>query len=282
MSRERGLLAAIRNHQTGAFLAITFGWGWAFYVTAALVIADHPEREWWLVFFQTPGAAAALIAGHVVRHARGGRQSVERGWRRYLEWRKPWWMYAVAFLALPLLGGIAAAIVGRPGSGLAEMWQEVGLFTLLFLPISVIGQLATSPLLEEYGWRGFLQPLLQQRHPALPSAVIVGLLWGLHHVPIALAFDLSVWLTVFGAVGPSILAAWLLNEGVGSMVHVMILHASLNVSLQVIAPAGALFDVLVILFAVIVVVVTGTVNLARRPRFTLAAEESSSTGPASC
>ena len=66
------------------------------------------------------------------------------------------------------------------------------------------------------------------------------------------------------------------------MVHVMILHASLNVSLQVIAPAGALFDVLVILFAVIVVVVTGPVNLARRPRFTLEAEENSSAGPASC
>jgi uncharacterized protein len=212
---------------------------------------------------------------------------VARGWRRYAEWRLPVWIYAVAVLALPALAGISALIVGRPGAGLLEMWRNVGPFTAIFVFVSIAGQLASSPLLEEYGWRGYLQPSLQERHRALPSALVVGLLWGTHHVPFGdrlrspSVANLPVRQTIFGAVGPSILAAWLLNEGSGSMVGVMFLHASLNVAIQMIAPGGPLFDVLVFLFATGVVAVVGSIQLARRPRFTLAVEEGSRSPDAS-
>jgi membrane protease YdiL (CAAX protease family) len=35
---------------------------------------------------------------------------------------------------------------------------------------------------EELGWRAYLQPYLQTRHPVMRSSVIVGLLWGFWHI----------------------------------------------------------------------------------------------------
>ncbi|MBU3806351.1 MAG: CPBP family intramembrane metalloprotease [Candidatus Fournierella pullistercoris] len=37
---------------------------------------------------------------------------------------------------------------------------------------------------EEYGWRSFLQPLLQQRFGSRRGIVLLGVLWGLWHLPI--------------------------------------------------------------------------------------------------
>lgn len=264
---------SIGDHPVASFLAITFAWGWMFYVPAAFVIDDRPEQTWVLVALQTAGAAAPLLAGHVVRQVCGGWSSVARGWRRYTEWRLPVWIYVVAILALPTVAGLTALVAGRPGDGLLELWEDVGPLAAVVVAMSVVGQLASSPLLEEYGWRGFLQPSLQQRHHALPSALFVGVLWGLHHLPLAIGSGLPVGETVVGAVGPSVLAAWLLNEARGSMVGAMLLHASLNVAIQMIAPDGLLFDVLIILCAGGVVILAGPINLARHPRFVLAAEQ---------
>ncbi|MCK9496848.1 MAG: CPBP family intramembrane metalloprotease [Dehalococcoidia bacterium] len=276
------LRKSIGKHPVASFLIITFAWGWMFYVPAALVIDEHPEQTGWLVAFQTLGAASPLLAGHVVRQAGGGWSSVAHGWRRYTEWRLPVWIYVAAILVLPSVGGLTALLTRRPGDGLLELWENLGPLTAVVVPMSIAAQLASSPLLEEYGWRGFLQPCLQERHRALPSALFVGALWGLHHLPLAIGAGLPVGETIVGAVGPSIIAAWLLNEGRGSMVGVMLLHASLNVAIQVIAPDGLLFDILIILVAGGVVTFAGPLNLARRPRFVLAAEQrprSSAPGP---
>ena len=37
---------------------------------------------------------------------------------------------------------------------------------------------------EEYGWRYFLQPAIQERIGKRRGAIVVGLIWGIWHLPI--------------------------------------------------------------------------------------------------
>lgn len=253
-----GLLGWIRRHDLVAFPLLTFALGWAFYLPAMLVIAGRPERFGWLIFFQTPGAAAALLAGVLVRWARGGAPEVRAAWRRYLDWRgHPWWWWLGAVLLVPALAGVAALLSGGPGAGLADLWANLGWGVVVALPLVALAQLASSPLLEEYGWRGFWQPRLQHHLPALPAALLVGVLWGLHHVPVALAVGLDPARAVVGAVGPSVLAAWLLNTGRGSMVGPMLLHTGLNLGMAVVAPDTWWFPVVTLGAALLVALGSG-------------------------
>lgn len=261
----------VRDHDLVAFPVLAFGLGWLFYVPAMVLISGRPERFGWLIFFQTPGAGMALVAGWIVRHARGGAAEVADGWRRYLDAKgHPWWWWAAAVALVPSLAVAAGLVRGSFGDGVAQMWGQIGWFTLLALvPIGAM-QLISSPLLEEYGWRGFWQPRLQHRWAALPASVLVGVLWGVHHLPIALAVGADPWTTVVGAVGPSVLAAWLLNAGRGSMVGPMLLHAGLNLAMDMLAPAGWAFPVAMLVAAAVVAVVAGPVQLGGRPRVSLA------------
>jgi membrane protease YdiL (CAAX protease family) len=85
--------------------------------------------------------------------------------------------------------------------------------------------------LEELGWRGFLQPRLQQRFSALWTSAGIGVLWGLWHVPMILAGlgDFAAFreymlmiLTV------SVIYGWLYNTTEAALPVVMITHASHN------------------------------------------------------
>jgi membrane protease YdiL (CAAX protease family) len=91
---------------------------------------------------------------------------------------------------LNLLFGLGA-FQGRPdrvyGVGVPAGLYPIAL-VVLFLAVALIG-LPLSGLAavfgEEYGWRGFLQDELG-RAGRLPGALLVGLVWGLWHLPVIL------------------------------------------------------------------------------------------------
>ncbi|MDF2985290.1 MAG: putative amino terminal protease [Eubacterium sp.] len=57
---------------------------------------------------------------------------------------------------------------------------------ILFIPMMVIGG-----GLEEIGWRGILQPLLEKKFTFLTAAVIEGIIWSLWHLPLWLVPNTS-------------------------------------------------------------------------------------------
>jgi membrane protease YdiL (CAAX protease family) len=95
----------------------------------------------------------------------------------------------------------------------------------------VITSLATFG--EEFGWRGYLQPRLESCGP-VASLVLVGLIWGVWHVPIILqghnypGYPLagSLMMIVF-TVLLSILFGWLYRRS-GSILAPTLAHASVN------------------------------------------------------
>ena len=57
-----------------------------------------------------------------------------------------------------------------------------GVLPLWFTPLFFLFQFVTSGM-EEFGWRGFLQPLLQKRMTAEKACFRVGVLWIIWHYP---------------------------------------------------------------------------------------------------
>lgn len=86
--------------------------------------------------------------------------------------------------------------------------------------------------LEEFGWRGFAQPRLQQRISAFTAALGIGLAWALRHLPLFYLYDVPAydpagfWTTHLGSLLlSSVLYAWLYNGSGGSLLLPMVAHA---------------------------------------------------------
>ena len=96
--------------------------------------------------------------------------------------------------------------------------------------------------LEELGWRGFLQPRLQQRFSAVSASVFIGVVWGLWHVPMILAGvgDFTVFCEyMLNVVTQSVILGWLYNNTKGALPVVTITHASHNMPPVSIPTEGA-------------------------------------------
>jgi len=60
----------------------------------------------------------------------------------------------------------------------------------LFTP-ALMRNLTTGPLGEEAGWRGYLLPKLLERHSGLMASVIIGVIWGIWHLPLYINSEFS-------------------------------------------------------------------------------------------
>ena len=127
------------------------------------------------------------------------------------------WLYYAYALGLPLLLAVIlnlalAALGEQPDMSLVVERIPAYLQTLLLTAVIFGGQ-------EEPGWRGFALPRLQQRHTPLVATLLLGLGWGIWHVPL------------YGPAGfvvPLVLAfyyTWLYNK-TRSVLLCILLHAS--------------------------------------------------------
>ncbi len=65
--------------------------------------------------------------------------------------------------------------------------NESGIIFTVFIPINFF--FVMLPFFgEEYGWRGFLQPLLQKRYGNYLGIFLLGFLWGIWHLPVNILF----------------------------------------------------------------------------------------------
>ncbi len=236
-----------------------------------------------------------LVAAVVVTAQEGGRAGLRSLFSRILRWRAaPVW-YAVALLG-PLaitLGaiGLHVALGGQP----PNLGALIGVLPMVL--IAFVFMMIFVALGEEVGWRGYALPALQARYGALTSSVILGVMWGLWHLPLFFNpstgsySDLHFGLWLAYLIPFAILITWVFNSTGGSVLMAMLVHAVMNASSEVwkaipqystrpesvieaAAETGHVYLMLTIamwIAAVVVVLVYGSRNLSRRPRQELAA-----------
>ncbi|GAB3436022.1 type II CAAX endopeptidase family protein [Phycicoccus ginsengisoli] len=110
----------------------------------------------------------------------GGRTALRDLVRRIVRWHGPWWVYVTA-VGLPLAVGATTVgitrMLGRP----SHLGQTEDLTTCLVYFSYAIGLFL---LTEEAGWTGVILPRLQTRMRPLAASLVLGVVWGLWHLPL--------------------------------------------------------------------------------------------------
>jgi len=111
----------------------------------------------------------------------------------------------------------------------------------LYLFVTLLG--------EEIGWRGYALPRMLTDQSELSASLLLGVLWGLWHLPIALAPSLQAAISylpkgwfLFDIIAMSILFTWIFVNTRGSLLIAVLLHASNNLAalfLPILPPAAA-------------------------------------------
>ena len=127
---------------------------------------------------------------------------------------------------------------------------------------------------EELGWRGYALPRIQARVSALTAAVIIGLIQTAWHLPLFVSVTGAPLLPlILGYLGLGVVATWIFNNTRGSVLLVMLLHASFNTNAAVfgaiytgadLAQMSWLLAVMWCVVAIVVVIVAGPARLSRK------------------
>lgn len=210
------------------FLAITFGIAWGIFALFVLfpdtmsglagpISATNP-------FFFLAVYAPAIAAFVLVLRA-GGLRGLGRYLGRLLIWRAPapWLLWV--FVGIPAVYVIAAAIEGTLDVEFA--------FATFGALLGAMGFMLILGPVEEFGWRGVLQPLLQRHMAPIWAGLVVGLIWGLWHLP---AFVLSgtpqsgwdFMPFLIGATAVAVILTPFVNATGGSILWPALYHFQLN------------------------------------------------------
>jgi membrane protease YdiL (CAAX protease family) len=135
------------------------------------------------------------------------------------------------------------------------------LMTLVNLPLIL---LLGGPMGEEFGWRGYALPLLQDRFGWRAASLGLGLVWGLWHLPLFFIDGTSqahipLALFLLSVVAMSVLFSWLVNRTAGSVVAALVLHTAINFwpTVVLVLPTEASYRVYALVVAMLVLLALG-------------------------
>lgn len=224
----------VRKHAFWLFLILTILISWS-----PWILSGHRM----LVYGPT---IAGIIVIAITRGKEGLRDIVRRALR--VKVRLRWWFLA---LFIPCIVALAAIVVnmlmgnGLPGFDfLKGQWH----FIPLFFFITIVG----GPLGEEIGWRGFGVPYLQRKTNPLLTALIIGVAWGLWHIPEffsegAIHYQIGaayIPLFVLCEIALSVVMAWLYNKTNNSILIAGLLFHNAENFWSVVLTTNATMDTL--------------------------------------
>jgi len=250
---KRGGITIMKIRFLLPYLAITFGLAWGLIALlmlfpqqiTALFGELSAKNPLFILAVYAPAIAAFIL---VFRH--GGLHGLRRYLSRLLLWKVHWGWYAYLLIGIPLLFYAGAALKGNLFTDPFPFstWHEV-FWALAFM-------LVLGPI-EEFGWRGVALPLLQQHFAPIWAGLILGIIWGMWHLP---AFYLSgtpqsAWSFFpffIASIAVCVIVTPLFNASGGSILLPLLVHWQLN---NPIFPDAAPYDTIMFVAAAIIVVI---------------------------
>src|SRR5215204_4296746 len=260
----------LRRHPVATFFALSYASAWAWWLPLVILQYDRTPPALGLVLAILGSAMPSTMAIVLVARLHGGAE-VRRLLRRLVMGRVGifWYAAIIALTALMVVAVWVSTLFGAPAPVVvATIAGTLSIFLFSIFPGSAVG--------EELGWRGFALPRLQARHSALAASLIVGAAWGIYHFPLFLLGSPTRPLALFlpfaiGSVIMSIFYTWMYNGTGGSLLIVVLLHATTNLPLTAVyAPLGErvvpvfwLLDAVLAITAAVLIARTEAATLAR-------------------
>jgi uncharacterized protein len=236
------------NKELVLYSIATFVFSWLFWIPSAIMFKGAESLGELItspifIALQTMGAAGPTIVAYIFLKKFHPPSDLKTIFDRYKIWRvnSKWYVISIflvitiSLVSLLLQTVFFDTSLGE-GHALYDMYQGMGLALLAILPLVYVAQIFTSPLLEEFGWRGYLQPQLQNKVGVLPASIIIGVIWGFWHLPLIFAYGHNLAIAILSIMCHSILMGWILNSTKGSMLMMMLFHASINVGVNMLSP----------------------------------------------
>ena len=263
----------VKRHPITTFFVLAYALSWGLESPLVLLrdsVTDTQGLVLVILASNVPSAVAIVLTAIVF-----GRGALRKLLGRLLIWRVDVRWYLVVVLGpVALTGGVVALNVFMGGPALSLGMPLLG--AAVFLAFSIF---PGSALGEEIGWRGYALPRLQTRRSALSASLILAPIWALWHLPL--------WLTgepgrtpalyaafVISAFAMSVILTWVYNSTGGSLLMVVLLHATFNLPITLLrdtlgpratVPVLLYFGLLVVA-AIVAVIVAGPKHLSRKRR----------------
>lgn len=219
----------LRRYQLAAFFILAYLLSWIFLIPLMLSQQGVGIYLSFDLFFLL-GGWGPTVAAVLIIALTAGKPAVKTFLLRGLQWRIELRWYLVVLL-LPALTGSGAILVHMLFGGDAPEFL-ISDYGLMLIPMLLIG-LLTGPISEEFGWRGFAQPLLQVKYNPIFASLIIGVIWGLWHTPLFFTPGTSqvemnlLWFTING-IALAFLFTWVYNNTGGSIFMAILFHATIN------------------------------------------------------
>ena len=213
--------------QVVLFYAITFAATWALFLPLMLGVVSPLESVEGITLLVL-GVGAPTITAFVLTARVAGRAGVRRLWRQGTRWRVSAAWYAVVLAGPGLAYGVGLAVA----AGVGRQVPPLNL-SLAAVVVAVVVNGLLAGLLEEFGWCGVAFPGLQARYGLLWAGVVVGVTLAVWHIPFFFVPGLtqgsfSFWLVLASGIPLRILYGWVYNGTGGSVLLMILLHASAN------------------------------------------------------
>ena len=219
----------IKEHQLIVFLSIAFGFTWITQVALVILAAEKADQ----VAFYRPTVYGPTIAALITPILTGGWKGLWAFLRKRFSFKADlvWYLVGIFFipaLMLAIRGLHQVIFPSIPIDALQLPGARVFLSGFLLM-------LGLGPFAEELGWRGFALPLLQEKMSVPVASLVLGVIWWAWHLPQLLLPELQwavgampILLYLVTILPGSMLTAWIFNRSKGSVIPVILFHASMN------------------------------------------------------
>jgi len=227
------LMKAMRLHPLVFYFLLAFAISWSYELLVFGVLHAPFNLFTNMLVILGPTLAAFLMTA-----VTQGRAGIRQLLRRYMLWRVGIFWYLVVLLGVPIM--LLLPYLIQPGAFTAFRLPGLS-YWLSYLIVYVSTLVFGGPLVEEGGWRGFALPRLEQHSGPLVGTMVLGVLWGLWHLPLFLftpGYN-GAGTGFIGILGPfvvfvisvvamSYVFTWVFNNTRGSLLLAILLHASIN------------------------------------------------------
>jgi len=226
------------NRDPWKFFLLTFAYSWVIWIPSVLdgIGIELPfDVSGYSIVVVIIGAFAPLMAAITLIAREAGWKGTKAFLGQAFDFRfKP--IYLVIALALPLLiHAIAHYLAPAVGLDVSNTLfpTEISVAPIVLAIPYFFLMLVIGGGQEEFGWRGYAQEPLQRKIGVIPASLVIGVIWGIWHLPLwFMAGDLhsaySFLAFVMMTTSISIMYAWLYNSSGKKLLIVMFFHAMSN------------------------------------------------------